>query len=211
MIHHHASDETLLRYAAGTLPAGLAVVLAAHLEGCPACAAAARQLEAVGGALLDRLPPEPLDERAFNQVLSRLDETPAERKPETVPPPRARLPQGMRLPAALRGARIGRWVWVGLGIRYARVRLPWAPDQMMMLLRVSGGRQVLHHSHGGAEFTQVLAGGFTDETGHYLAGDLAEADESWEHQPVADAEGCLCLAALEKGLRLPWLSRLLGG
>ncbi len=209
MIHHHPSDESLLRLAAGTLPAGLAVVVQAHLETCPACRAETQRLEALGGAILEDLPPEPLDERAFNQVLARLDEPALPRAPRPPRQTRRVLPEGVSLPAALKGADIGRWLWVGWGIHHSRVRLPWAPDQTMMMFRVDGGRRVIHHTHGGAEFTQVLAGGFSDETGHFSAGDLAEADETLEHQPVADPEGCICLAALEGGLRLPWLDRLL--
>ena len=211
MIHHHPSEENLLRLAAGTLPAGLAVVVQAHLEACPACRAETQRLEALGGAILEDLAPALLDERAFNQVLARLNEPAPLRAPRPPRQPPSLLPEAVRLPAALRGADIGRWVWVGRGIHHSRVRLPWAPEQTMMLFRVGGGRRVIHHTHGGAEFTQVLAGGFSDETGHYGAGDLAEADETLAHQPVADPEGCICLAALEGGLRLPWLTRLLGG
>ncbi len=209
MIQHHPSGETLLRLAAGTLPAGLAVVVRAHLETCPACRAETQRLEALGGVILEDLPPAPLDERAFNQILARLDE-PAPRRAARLPRQAPRLlPEGVNLPAALKGADIGRWFWVGRGIHHSRVRLPWAPDQNMMMFRVASGRRVIHHTHGGAEFTQILAGGFSDETGHYSAGDLAEADETLQHQPVADLEGCICLAALEGGLRLPWLDRLL--
>lgn len=210
MTSHHPSAETLLDHASGALPTGLALVVAAHLDGCSACAETVRHLEAVGGALMAELDPAALAEGAFNQVLARLDDPRPVAMARTARPARNPLPEGMRLPPALRGARIGPWRWVGRGIRFSRIRLPWAPDQMMMLLRVRGGRRVLHHSHGGAEFTQVLAGGFSDHTGHYQAGDFAEADDSCAHQPVADAEGCICLAALDGGLRLPWLTRLLG-
>lgn len=210
MTDHHPSAETLLDHASGTLPAGLSLVVAAHLEGCGNCARTVQQLESVGGMLMAELVPVPLAEGAFNQVLARLDTQSLSGKTKTARAKRNVLPEGMRLPLALHGARIGGWRWVGRGIRFSRVRLPWAPDQMMMmLLRVRGGCRVLHHSHGGLEFTQVLAGGFNDHTGHYQAGDFAEADDDCEHQPVADAEGCICLAALEGGLRLPWLDRLL--
>lgn len=208
MIRHHPSGETLLRLAAGTLAPGLAVVAAAHLETCQQCRAETRRLEALGGVILEDLPPEPLDEDAFNQVLARLDDPAPDRAPRKPRQARNPLPEGLGLPIALRGADIGNWFWVGRGIRYCRVSLPWAPEQRLMMFRVKGGRRVISHTHGGAEFTQVLAGGFTDNTGHYTAGDLAEADETLEHRPVADAEGCICLAALEGGLRLPWLARL---
>lgn len=211
MTLHHPAPETLLAHAAGTLAPGHALVLAAHIEGCARCQAALSRLEAAGGALLEQVAPEPLAAEAFAAVLARLDE-PAP-PPPPAPPRQAELhlPQGLRLPGPLRGAAIGRWLWIGPGIRYSRVRLPWAPWENVMLLRVAGGRRVPRHSHGGVELTQVLWGGFSDHTGHYGAGDIGETDETVEHQPIADPEGCLCLASLEGGLRLPWLTRLLGG
>ncbi|MFT9090118.1 MAG: ChrR family anti-sigma-E factor [Gluconacetobacter sp.] len=210
MICHHPAPETLMAHAAGTLGASHTVVMQAHLEGCPQCRAVLDELEAAGGAMLDALPPEPLQAGAFGRVLTRLEAVP----PLSPPAPRQAelgLPLGLRLPAALRGAGIGRWLWAGRGVRYSRVRLPWAPTQHVMLLRVAGGRRVPHHAHGGMELTQVLWGGFRDGDAHYGAGDLGEADEATAHQPEADPEGCICLASLEGGLRLPWLTRLLGG
>jgi putative transcriptional regulator len=51
--------------------------------------------------------------------------------------------------------------------------------------------------------TLVLAGGFSDESGHFVRGDVAEADPSVNHQPVADpGEDCLCLAVTDAPLRL---------
>jgi putative transcriptional regulator len=211
MIKHHPTPETLLAHAAGTLPAGHALVVAAHVQGCAACQVELARLEALGGALLEELAPEALAPEAFAETLARLD-SPA---PITVRQmPRQAdlaLPEGLRLPAALRGAEIGRWLWVGRGVRYSRVRLPWAPGGNVMLMRIAPNRRVLAHSHGGAEFTQVLHGTFTDATGQYGPGDMAEADSDLAHQPRADGDGCICLAALEGGMRLPWLSRLVGG
>jgi putative transcriptional regulator len=51
--------------------------------------------------------------------------------------------------------------------------------------------------------TLVLAGGFSDASGHYLKGDVAVADPSVDHRPVADAGAdCLCLAVTDAPLRL---------
>jgi putative transcriptional regulator len=59
------------------------------------------------------------------------------------------------------------------------------------------------HTHDGSELTLVLAGGFSDESGHFVRGDVAEADPSINHQPVADpGEDCLCLAVTDAPIRL---------
>ncbi|GAN79133.1 ChrR family anti-sigma-E factor [Acidocella aminolytica] len=209
MIRHHPSAETLLAHAAGQLPAGHALVVAAHAQGCPHCRAELARLEALGGELLDSLTPEGMALDAFTATLARLDEPPHPRRVPAKPrQANLRLPHGISLPSVLAGAEISRWLWVGPGVRYSRVRLPWAPNDNVMLLSVAANRRVIAHSHGGSEFTQVLQGSFSDETGHYGAGDMAEEDNDTNHQPRANDDGCLCLAALEGGLRLPWLTRL---
>ena len=55
----------------------------------------------------------------------------------------------------------------------------------------------------GAEFTCVLSGGFSDETGSYGPGDFAEADPTLTHTPRADPDGeCVCLIASEGPMRM---------
>src|SRR5687767_5728604 len=55
-ITHHPDDSTLLSYAAGALPAALAVVAAAHLAVCRRCRREVADMELLGGALLGALP-----------------------------------------------------------------------------------------------------------------------------------------------------------
>ena len=215
-IHHHPSEEILLHHAAGTLGAGLSLVIDAHLHACPLCRSRVAAFEALGGALLESLPPAMLAPAAFADVLARLEELPAA-APAPLPPRQAgpALPEGLRLPPVLAGCGIGRWLWAGPGVRYSRVSLPWAPEANVMLMRVAANRQVIRHSHAETELTQVLYGSYSDATGQYGPGDMAEADDTLLHQPRAEAEGCICLAALEGGLRLDGflgrLQRRLGG
>jgi putative transcriptional regulator len=62
MIEHHPSDETLVRFAAGDVATGPALVLASHIAQCQACRHEVRLLENVGGAVLDNAVPVPLDD-----------------------------------------------------------------------------------------------------------------------------------------------------
>jgi putative transcriptional regulator len=209
-IQHHPDDETLLRHAAGRLNAGLALVTAAHLHGCAQCRAREAALEAVGGALLELAEPSAMAPSAFSDVLARLDAPPPP-APVARAPRRAALglPPDMKLPPVLAGCDIGRWLWLGRGVRYSRVRLPWAPDANVMLLRVAANCAVVRHTHAAHEMTLILHGGYSDSTGQYGPGDMAEHDETVLHQPRADEEGCICLAALEGGLRLDgWMGRV---
>ncbi len=207
-IRHHATDETLLRYAAGRLPAGAALVVATHLEGCPHCRARVAAFEALGGALLEEMEPAPMAPDAFAAALRMIDEEEERNAPASLDSARsvrvqATLPGGIPLPAALRHCDMGPWRWIGLGVRASALRLPDDPSARLTLLRVGPGRKLPEHGHVGTEFTQVLVGSFSDEFGRYLPGDLAEMDHDIEHQPVVDPDGeCICLAAFDGSMRL---------
>jgi putative transcriptional regulator len=49
----------------------------------------------------------------------------------------------------------------------------------------------------------VLKGSFSDARGRYGPGDLDEADDDVQHQPIVDNDGeCICIAALEGQMKL---------
>ncbi len=59
------------------------------------------------------------------------------------------------------------------------------------------------HTHAGMELTLVIAGGFRDEHGHFVRGDIAVADASVAHRPIADpGEDCICLAVTDGAVSL---------
>jgi putative transcriptional regulator len=204
VITHHPSDLTLARLAAGNLGAGPELVVLTHLSGCPRCRRGLRSFEAAGGAMLDGAPPARLIADAFARALKRLDDA----DPRAEPQPRVLHPD---LPPPLNAYEIGRWRFVRPGFRWRRLTLPESPDSNVIMLRVGAGQPVPHHGHSGAEYTQVLTGSFSDELGHYRAGDCIEMDEEVNHQPVVDQDGeCICLAAVEGRLRLSgWIGRLI--
>ena len=70
---HHPSEARLLDYASGALPEPMALLIATHLALCPACRRTVAELEAVGGALLEALPPEPVADDSLARLLARLD------------------------------------------------------------------------------------------------------------------------------------------
>lgn len=199
--HHHATDETLMRYAAGTLGAGPSIVVAAHLPHCQACRARVSEFQSLGGAVLEELEPTALSPDALAGVLSRIDAV--EERPAR--PAEAEKPveiDGVRLPESLRGCDIGRWKWIGPGMRMSRVGVPHDPDANVILLKVGPGRALPDHGHVGTEFTYLVSGSYTDRFGQFKAGDIAEMDEDVEHQPIVDPdEDCICLAALEGKMR----------
>jgi putative transcriptional regulator len=210
---HHPGEDTLLRHAAGTLPPGLALVVAAHLPFCPDCQEAVRLGEATGGVLLAEMPAAELAPDALSRTLARLDlpTGTAASIADTV-----MLAPGVPLPAALQGLVRPGWRWLAPGISRIAVDTPVvgrgntpatvAPNpgrDRVYLLRVAPGNSLPDHGHHGWEATCVLAGSFTDATGKYGPGDVAEMDVNAKHQPVAGAgDACICLIASEGRLRM---------
>ncbi len=49
----------------------------------------------------------------------------------------------------------------------------------------------------------VLRGAYSDASGAYRVGDVADVDDEVNHRPLADpVEGCICLTATEGRLKL---------
>ena len=200
MINHHPSDETLLRQASGSLEAGPRIVVAVHIGGCPACAERIAQFEATGGLFLDEIEPQAMSDDALDRQMARI-EVDGERREEHSRSTRADI--GIRLPVAMDGCGVGPWRWIGSGVRWSRVTVPQDAGANVMLLKVAAGRRMPEHTHSGYEYTQVLKGSLYDARGRYGPGDLDEADDEVQHQPVVDESGeCICIAALEGQMRL---------
>ena len=201
-IHHHPGDDLLLAQAAGQLPTGPSLVLAAHVEQCAHCQERVRLGEAIGGALLDELPEAVLRPDALARTLARIDAlvpveggSAAAPAPSSAPPP---LPEGARWPRSLAGCRATRWRWIGPGMRWSRVSVPWDPAANVFLLRIAAGKYLPQHTHSELEFTQVLHGRFHDGRALFGAGDFDAADGQVRHQPVVqDGSECICLAAVQ--------------
>jgi putative transcriptional regulator len=205
-ITHHLDDATLMSFAAGSLPAALSAVAAAHVAMCTRCRHEVAGLERVGGALLAELSPATL-ERAEPppSAATSLMEVTQQRKMDVsdrdVPKPLARI-LGSGLDAV-------RWHRLGLGVWHHRLAVSGGGE--LGLLKVAPGYVVPEHGHGGSELTLVLRGAFHDATGRYGPGDVADLDETTEHKPVADpGPECICLVASEKPARFRGLiARLL--
>jgi putative transcriptional regulator len=204
MTEHLSVDELLIAHAAGKLPEPVALAVATHLALSPAARARYSRYETIGGVLLEGLQPASLAEGAWGRLLGRLDDETDD------PPPAATVESGEQLlPRPLRDYLPGpleslRWRSYG---NAAEVELPLrTPGYRTTLIRVRAGKMVPQHTHEGNELTVVLEGGFHDETGHYQRGDLAIADSSIDHRPVADEDGdCMCLAVTDAPLRLTGL------
>ena len=71
------------------------------------------------------------------------------------------------------------------------------------LLWIKPGRKMPSHTHEGSEVTPGLSGAFTDANGRYGPGDIAVADDSIDHRPIAESDRpCICFAVTDAPLRL---------
>jgi putative transcriptional regulator len=203
-IQHHPDDALLSAFAGGSLDNGQHVAIATHLVACARCRNFARIMECVGGNLLTDLPPAPMSSNAFAAIEARLGEAPPARLAEpSVPASETEIPG---LPKFVRRYRFGRWQWVAPSVHVRPIELPEPGETRAFLLRSGPRTRLLQHSHTGFEMTCVLAGGFSQEQGHYGPGDFDFGDESIDHHPVVDADGdCICLVAMHGELRLAGL------
>ncbi|WP_341705833.1 ChrR family anti-sigma-E factor [Ferrovibrio sp.] len=209
---HHIPAELLLDYASGSLGEAWSLVVACHLTLCPHCRAELAAIEALGGRLLEEMPPQPMQPAGFAAIAARLgpqepapdmQEKTRQQKVRPQPEPAA----GGGLPAPLRAYLSGGvdripWRWSGAGLHAFALPVQKARGGMASLLRIAPGTGMPRHSHAGEEMTLVLSGGFTDDAGAFRRGDVEIADGSTEHRPVAMAgEPCICLAVTDAPLR----------
>lgn len=202
---HPIGDEFLLDYAAGTAPEPIALVVATHAALNPQCRETLSRLEAAGGALLHDLAPAALDEAALDLALTRLETQEATPLPARKPVADELLPPALRAYVS-QGIEALSWRRRAGGLSEAELSCGDGQRYKVSLLRIGAGRPIPRHSHSGEELLLVLQGGFSDEHGHYVRGDVCFADAAVEHRPLADADGdCLCLAVTEGPIRLKGL------
>jgi putative transcriptional regulator len=99
------------------------------------------------------------------------------------------------MPPALRtyvGRHLGapKWRTILPGIKQCRIARDGRGDASF--LRCRPGSAIPAHTHAGLEAVLVLQGGFRDASGHYVRGDIAVADPTIDHRPVADP-GAACI------------------
>ncbi len=200
-INHHLDEATILAFAAGTLPEAHRVVAATHAAYCAHCRGAVRAAEMLGGSLLLDEPSSAVSATCRAATLASLDALPA-----TVEKPVR--PAKNEVPAVLCNL-LGNtplaelpWKKKAPGVAICAIPLSDGAKTRLQLLRIGPGRAMPEHGHGGEEITVVLRGSYKDHTGRYATGDVADLDESIEHQPVVDSDvDCICLVATEAPTR----------
>jgi putative transcriptional regulator len=179
-------EAAMFDYSAGTLPAGPAFVVAAHLALQPKANQLVELFDATGGALLDEIEPVTLATPDWLETA------------EAAAPSLPQSAQTADVAHMLTTLDQGRWKRNLAGMLVKPV-----PGVAAQLLKLEAGRSVPHHGHHGLEFTLVLSGEFGDGHGTYRRGDLVIHDEDTEHQPCAVAgSDCICLISQTAPVRL---------
>lgn len=201
-------DALLAAYAAKTLAAPLAALVAAHLELKPDNHGYVAALEAVHGVFLEELKPVPLagrDRRLVNIFSSPSIE------PEPAAPARAMSDAKAMLPRALRrlaGCDLVDMPWRDRGSGLKEVALPDDGGAAARFVSVAPGAR-LPIAREDAAAALVLAGAASDRAGYYERGDIVFVDA--DGGPTAEGEGdCVCFVVAEGPAKSPGrLSRVL--
>jgi putative transcriptional regulator len=202
---HHLDHSTILAYAAGTLNEAFTVVAASHIAVCPSCREAVRAAEALGGELLDVMADTPVSADCRIRTLAALEQATLHRLP--VPAPRSEFPAPLARLIEARNFEEIAWKKKAPGVAMFDIRLPTQAKGQLKLLRISAGRAMPEHGHGGEEITLVLRGAYRDHMGRFAQGDVADLDEDIEHKPVVEMVGdCICLVATERPTRFKSLA-----
>ena len=213
-------NEIYSAYAAGTLDPAFSLMVATQAALRPSVERAVARAESIAGAFLENETPTELSDGALDRAMALIDSIEPERRDVTEGVMQAgnALNEILDLPEPLRNSALeacGQSGWRALSSGVKRLNLDTGGKSTAELYRIEPGQMVPRHSHSGEEYTLVVTGGFSDETGHHVAGDLCVKDAADTHQPVGDDDGvCYALAIRNGGLKftgaLGLIQRLIG-
>ena len=196
-------------YSAGSLPLSQALCISTHLERCPECVRRLQRLNHVGSELMQQLEPAPASTELRDKLFARLDSL-TEDNVETVDEE-----ADSSVPKCLRQFVNGgydklHWKRVSADIQSVELCRD-SNGARVELLKIRPGGSAITHTHLGDEYTVILEGGFSDESGLYGEGDFLFRNDSDKHTPVATQHReCLCLAVTEGPIQFTGMfSRLL--
>ena len=216
MIVHHPAPELLTAFSAGCLPMSHALGIGVHMEYCPDCNANVKRLNNLGAYMLEGLQPAPVSDELRNNVFSLLDDTAA---PDNPTPAVKSTHIHHNTPRCLHQfipEDYDSLQWKRLSPSIATIKLCTDNNGAKVeMIRIKPGGKIATHTHTGDEFTVVLDGSFSDESGVYRDGDFVFRDERHKHSPIATTDApCICLTVTDApiaftGIFTRWLNTFL--
>ncbi|MEM9204775.1 MAG: ChrR family anti-sigma-E factor [Pseudomonadota bacterium] len=196
-------NDILISYASGAASAPTMALVDAHLELRPDSRDWVDSLAHLGGALMEEDEDAPLSDR--DAMLSSIFEangavanggSNGHANGYDAGP----LPKAL---AELVGMDFKDIPWKTRMPGLKEYRVPTGDDTEASLLWIKAGTAIPVHTHEGTEATLVLQGAFSDGEGFYGPGDIAVADDTVDHRPVAEpGDDCICFAVCDAPLRL---------
>ncbi len=211
MANHHPAPELLTAFSAGTLQLSHALCVSTHLERCDDCRTNLMRLNSMGAQMMEELKPAKASQDLKSSVLAMLDDAPEE-TPEVVNRD-SRVPRALQqfIPDDYDSLQ---WHHVSPSIQAAKLCTDSNGSKVEML-RIKPGGQVPSHTHTGDEYTILLEGSFSDESGIYNEGDFVVRDGRHKHKPmVTEDKECICLTVTDApieftGFFTRWLNPIL--
>ncbi len=211
MANHHPSPELLTAFSAGNLQLSHALCVSTHIEYCEQCKINLQRLNNMGAQLFENLEPAKAPDHLKDSVLAKLDDSP----PATPPPP---VKKNSSVPRCLQqfipdGYHSLAWKHISASIQ--AVKLCMDNGAKVEMLRIKPGGKAATHTHTGDEYTMVLEGSFSDESGIYCQGDFIVRDGRHKHKPIATKDkACICLTVTDApieftGFFTRWLNPLI--
>lgn len=195
-IQHHPSDAWLLDFACGNLPPLFDQIIKAHVDVCPVCKEVVKDAERLGGELLNAIghshsSPVEMCHEKYGDISHTLYD--ASRAEST-----GHVADLEKLVSTYLDSSFNALPWKSFGEGLKLCRLIKEDNVQMWMLRGQPGVTLPVHSHKGSELTLVMKGAYFCGSQIFQAGDIEEADETVEHQPVITSGGeCICLAVTE--------------
>jgi putative transcriptional regulator len=193
---NHPQEELLAAYSAGSLPLSQALCISTHIERCADCGRKLQRLNRVGSELMQQLEPAPASADVKKKLFARLDTLIENDAEATTAQPASSIPRCLRqfvhgdydeLP----------WRRVSGDIHSVELCRDFNGAKVE-LLKIKPGGAAHTHTHLGDEYTVILEGAFSDESGLYARGDFLLRDHKDRHTPVATRDReCICLAVTE--------------
>ena len=208
--YSHPSDELLTAYSAGSLPLSQALCISAHIEQCPSCAKQLQRLNNVGSELMQQLKPAQASDALKLKILDSLDSLiDVEDQTKVENTTDGSIPRCLHQFIETDYDSL-QWKRVSADIHSVELCRD-SNGAKVELLKIKPGGSATTHTHMGDEYTVILEGSFSDESGLYSRGDFLVRDESDKHTPVATQDReCICLAVTEGPIQFTgFFSRML--
>jgi putative transcriptional regulator len=194
--NHHPFDELLTAYSAGSLPLSQALCISAHLEHCQGCTQTLQRLDQVGSELMQQQKPSRASDELKNKLLGMLDSLPEDIADDEPRKLDSRVPRCLRQFVEHSYDDLN-WNRVSADIHSVELCRD-SNGARVELLKIKPGGSATTHTHMGDEYTVILEGSFSDESGLYGRGDFMVRNQNDKHTPVATQDReCICLAVTE--------------